>query len=302
MSVAAMVNSRPVVALGGLLVVTLLILVWTHQSGQELLRNSALLVDKVMQLRVELTKTHYMIHESTESSKRSLDRDFINFLIGNVNKSAAFLHGEPIQMGRLSGEVPDHNISELSVRGLKESLDALCSYLEMNHAILNRNAEEDIIHDRLFASAEIISEEIDAQVHEGVAVSLEQQRNTFIVIFAIMFLLFAGLLLLLKRSNQMKLVSLQQVTKLSQAIEHSGEAAIIANRDGIIEFVNDAFCRMTGYSAQETLGNKPNMLSSGKQDATFYESLWSTISSGMVWQGELINRRKDGMLYPGQSH
>ena len=298
MDTTALTNNRPVISLGILLMVTLLVLAWTHQSGQQLLKNSTLLVDKVMQLRVDLTQTHYMIHEGTEESRSSLDSAFINMLVGNINKSADFLHGESVQMGRLSGAVSDHYMSEASINDLKESLEALSSYLEENYTILNRNAQEDLVHDQLFASAEMLAEEIDEQVHEGVAISLEQQRNIFMVLFGASFFSFAGLLFLLRRSNHMQFRALQQATKLSQALEHSGEAAIIANKDGVIEFVNDAFCHMTGYSAEETLGNNPNMLSSGKQEPTFYESLWSTISSGMVWQGELINRRKDGTLYP----
>jgi len=139
---------------------------------------------------------------------------------------------------------------------------------------------------------------MDEQVHESVALSLEQQRDIFIVLFGLSCFIFGGLLFLLHRSNRQQALALRHSRHLSQALEHSGEAAIISNTDGIIEYVNDAFCRMTGYSAKEALGNRPSMISSGKQNKLFYENLWATISSGEVWQGELTNRKKDGSLYP----
>ena len=298
MNLTGMAYNKPVVSLGIMLIVTLSVLAWTHQSGQQLLKNSTMLVDKVMQLRVELTQAHYQIHEGTEDSRGSLDRTFILELIGRINESAAFLHGEEMQMGRLSSQLSDHFMSTASINRLKDSLQYLSTYLEKNHANLNRDADEDLFHDQLFTSAEMISEEIDEQVHEGVAISLEQQRNIFLLLFGTSFFVFAGLLFLLRRSNQIQLDSLMQAKNLSQALEHSGEAAVIANRAGVIEFVNDAFCQMTGYTVEETIGNNPNMLSSGKQNKPFYENLWATVTSGKVWHGELINRKRDGSLYP----
>ncbi len=54
---------------------------------------------------------------------------------------------------------------------------------------------------------------------------------------------------------------------------------------------------MTGYAPEEVLGKTPNFLKSGKHDPIFFRELWETILLGRVWQGELINRRKDGTLY-----
>jgi len=86
--------------------------------------------------------------------------------------------------------------------------------------------------------------------------------------------------------------------KLTLAIEHLGEAVIITDRNGLIEYVNPAFTHMTGYGMDEVRGKSPNILNSGTQPASFYQQFWSTIQSGDVWEGRLINRRKDGTLYP----
>ncbi len=290
-------RNRSIMMLGLGLVIGLLILGWTQQSSQKLLRNTALLVDKVMQLRVDLSQAHYLIHEQTENSQASLDRDYVMSLVTKINESAVFLNGEHIQMGRVSGQLNDHHILPASINRLKTSLNDLSNYLEKNYATLNRDVQEDMVHDGLFFNAEMMAEEIDEQVHEGVALSLERQRNVFRVLFGLSFLAFSCLLLLLKQSNKRQAMALEQSMKLTQALACSGEAAIVASTDGIIEFVNDAFCQMTGYSAEEAVGNNPSMISSGKQNKAFYENLWSTVSSGRVWKGELTNRKKDGSLY-----
>jgi len=85
---------------------------------------------------------------------------------------------------------------------------------------------------------------------------------------------------------------------LATAIEQSAEAVIITNPEGRIQYVNPAFTKMTGYPAAEVLGREPSILKSGMQDAKFYKNLWATILFGDVWHGEIINRRKDGSLYP----
>lgn len=83
----------------------------------------------------------------------------------------------------------------------------------------------------------------------------------------------------------------------SVAIEAAAEAVVITAPNGTIEYVNPAFTRMTGYSAEETIGQRPSILKSGRQDTDFYRRLWGTITAGNIWRGEIINRRKNGELY-----
>ncbi len=85
--------------------------------------------------------------------------------------------------------------------------------------------------------------------------------------------------------------------QLSRAVEHSASPIIITDLEGNIEFVNPAFTRVTGYTAQEVLGQNPRLLKSGKHPLEFYQELWGTITQGGVWRGELINRKKNGELY-----
>jgi PAS domain S-box-containing protein len=72
---------------------------------------------------------------------------------------------------------------------------------------------------------------------------------------------------------------------------------MISDCKGNLKWVNPAFTKMTGYTREEAIGKKVNMLKSGKHGSSFYKNLWQTITSGQVWHGEIINRLKDGSLY-----
>jgi len=84
---------------------------------------------------------------------------------------------------------------------------------------------------------------------------------------------------------------------LANALSSFATAVFIADRDGRIVWANEAFSRLSGYAAHETLGRSPAMLKSGRQDAEFYRELWQTILGGNVWRGKVVDRRKDGSLY-----
>jgi len=88
------------------------------------------------------------------------------------------------------------------------------------------------------------------------------------------------------------------LNKLNQAINNMGEAIIILDKDGSIEHANAAFTELTGYTPEETIGQSLKILKSADQDDGFYEKLWGTITNGIVWRGKVIDRRKDGSVFP----
>ena len=83
----------------------------------------------------------------------------------------------------------------------------------------------------------------------------------------------------------------------SAALEAAANAIVITSRDGTIQWTNPAFTQLTGYEASEVIGANPRVLKSDVHPPEFYQALWSTISSGKVWHGEIVNRRKSGMHY-----
>jgi diguanylate cyclase (GGDEF)-like protein/PAS domain S-box-containing protein len=89
----------------------------------------------------------------------------------------------------------------------------------------------------------------------------------------------------------------EQLKLQSAALEAAAHAIVITDHEGKIVWLNQAFTTLTGYSKEEVLGKDPHLLKSGEQSETHYAKLWSTISLGQVWHGELVNRRKDGTTY-----
>ncbi len=124
----------------------------------------------------------------------------------------------------------------------------------------------------LYLGADYIPEENDREFLETVAHTL------------------AGMIFQHLASEQQRLLSL--------ALEAAGNGVVITDAEGSIQWVNPALSKMTGYSLAEVKGKNPRIFKSGQQDAAFYRQMWATILEGNVWQGELVNRRRDGSLYP----
>ena len=92
-----------------------------------------------------------------------------------------------------------------------------------------------------------------------------------------------------------------ELNKLSQAVEQSPASIVITDLQGTIEYVNYSFIAATGYEKHEAIGQNPRMLKSGKTPSGVHEEMWTTIMRGEVWQGELINQRKNGSEYVEQA-
>lgn len=88
-----------------------------------------------------------------------------------------------------------------------------------------------------------------------------------------------------------------QMRNLASAMEQTADTIVITSLDGVIEYVNAAFEKTTGFGKEEAVGQTPSLLKSGQQDAAYYAKLWTTLKNGDVFRGTLVNRRKDGSLY-----
>ena len=89
----------------------------------------------------------------------------------------------------------------------------------------------------------------------------------------------------------------EELQKLSQAIEQSPVAVIIAKPDGAIDYVNPRFTEITGYTAAEVRGRNPRILKTDRMPPEDYQFLWNTITSGRVWHGVFYNKKKNGEFY-----
>ena len=84
--------------------------------------------------------------------------------------------------------------------------------------------------------------------------------------------------------------------RLATAIDQAVDVIVITDTKGIIQYVNPAFEKLTGYTKQEALGLNPRVLKSGEHSEAFYRKLWDTICSGNVWHGKFTNKNKNGEL------
>ena len=87
-----------------------------------------------------------------------------------------------------------------------------------------------------------------------------------------------------------------ELLKLKRAIEQAPVSIVITDINGIIEYVNPFFCKITGYTKEEAIGNTPGILKT-EFNKKFYKDLWDTISSGKIWEGEFLNCKKNGETY-----
>ncbi len=90
---------------------------------------------------------------------------------------------------------------------------------------------------------------------------------------------------------------IEKLSMLKQAFIQSPSPIVITDLEGYIDFLNPAFCKVTGYSADEIIGKKLSILKSGYHSKTFYRNLWDTILAGNQWRGEFKNKRKNGKIY-----
>ncbi len=84
---------------------------------------------------------------------------------------------------------------------------------------------------------------------------------------------------------------------LTRAIEQSPVTIVITDIDGKIEYVNPHFTELTGYAYEEAIGQNPRLLKSGETPPEVFEKLWATIKAGETWEGEILNKSKDGSLF-----
>jgi len=120
--------------------------------------------------------------------------------------------------------------------------------------------------------------------------ALFNSRIVVTVLFIVAFFILVVILLLFRRANKIK----DELIGFKTAVENSYNSIVITDKHSNIVYVNDRSVSETGYSREELLGENPKILKSGKQSEAFYKKLHQRLDSGEKWEGEFVNKRKDG--------
>lgn len=89
----------------------------------------------------------------------------------------------------------------------------------------------------------------------------------------------------------------EKMSLAAEIVQETGQGVMVTDPNGVIQSVNNAFTKVTGFKEEEAVGQTPSILKSGKQDAEFYKTMWAALRDQGSWQGELWNRRKNGEIY-----
>lgn len=129
---------------------------------------------------------------------------------------------------------------------------------------------------------------------------IELSVNHFLMLFLILFLFGFGILIYfiinyVKKNTE----RFQNQDKFSHLANGLNNSVIVSATDGkgVITQVNEAFCKISKYSADELIGNTHSIINSSYHDPQFFKNMWKVISNGNVWKGELCNKAKDGNFF-----
>ena len=155
----------------------------------------------------------------------------------------------------------------------------------------------EVIKKKLLQNREIkLFDEIDHTIQDLVDYYEYNRKKQKVITFS--FFIFAFLILLMLILGYQKLrKATRELQAFRYAIENSDNAIVITDKDRHIQYVNEAFELHSGYTKDEVLGENPNLLKSDLLSEDFYKNMNEILDRGEKWQGELVNRRKNGDLF-----
>jgi len=270
---------------------------WNSLTWEDSLRKESALLDTVMQLKFDLAKTHAMLHEESEDVHGDSASADLTQQVQLLKQSVEQLTRGYVTIGGITESIGSHAILAKHAAGVSDAFEMLLKSLSDHPVKKHQDISGRMFFDDEFSVALSAMEQIDQDIHEDIYLKIQNKHDELVLGLSGGGVLFGLLLLYLLQVNRRLSHSNRRVTQLMQALEHSGEAVIITDHRAIIQYVSPSFSKLTGYAMDEVMGRKTSLLSSGKQTKDFYEGLWATLNSGKVWNGKLLNKRKDGSLY-----
>ena len=142
----------------------------------------------------------------------------------------------------------------------------------------------------------------DQYLHDVLEKRLKKAKHSFYALAFLWLFAAAALMLLMWIVNRLRREMTQALKDLQVASYafDAYEAMVITDPSGRILKVNKSFTRITGYSPEEAIGKKPNILKSGRHSQRFYREMWQSLEEKGLWRGEISNKRKNGEIYEEQ--
>ena len=194
----------------------------------------------------------------------------------------------------------------LNSQNINKNLIYLKSYIKqkpslkiklfINHALLNLKYIESFENISRFKEREVLEISLN-NLHNFIDRDYNTKHyiQTQIVTFLFITILIILFILIINYKKSLKIKA--ELFGFKTAIENSYNSVVMTDTDSNIVYVNDVAQKETGYSREELIGQNPRVLKSGMNDENFYEDMHDKLNNGEKWEGEFINRRKDGSFY-----
>lgn len=215
-------------------------------------------------------------HAETRSQQRRYERIIENLPVG-VYRATPGENGQVLDANHALAEMfGAESSSEMIGRGVTDFYKESEERVELSQQLQNEGvvhevelSQETLTGDDIWVAVTAMRTEEDGEVYfDGVVRDITHRKE---------------------RERQLRL--------FQNAVEASGHSIYFTEADGTIEYVNPAFEELTGFTADEAIGENPRILQSGEHDEEFYQEMWDTILSGEVWRNNLVNRSKSGDRY-----
>jgi diguanylate cyclase (GGDEF)-like protein/PAS domain S-box-containing protein len=261
---------------------------------------------------VQSRYTDKIVEESIEEAEHDLI--FFSKLIKKSYLKSDFVEVENILNSWVSDNKLDHKVSVVAANGFE-----LFSWTRDKPASHTKKIGYEIIHEGRVLLKLTLERDLSSVILEAA-----QERNKYLILGLIFAVAFGTLIWFLL--DKFAFLPLQQeisrrhiaeenlldindelekrvekrtsdIIKLSGVVEQTDDIVVISDPHGIIEYVNPAFEKITGYLSDEILGKKTGFIKSGRHDDSFYKKLWKTIKEGNSFREVFINRKKNGDLF-----
>ncbi len=281
----------------GLLTFTLLI--YSYYSWRLVVVQQAPLLDTLMQVKVDLVDSHSTLMELVEQHHDELDKKHVTSLLSSAEHLTLAARSGDSFVGELSGEQLDDSELHARLSLLSESILTLRNHLDpWLHSDSSNLESLGEVHDQLYAATMKHAEQCDDRIHQLIHENLNQQQQ----LFFLLLLVWVGTLLIVwwkwRVVNQVHVAVTDKLEKLSRAVEQTSEFIMITDCTGMVEYVNPAFSRISGFSDGEIIGSHVSLLGSGGESEDFFRNVRETIAKGQEWHGDFVSKRKSGELYP----